>query len=54
MKDQEMSIIERIRSSPDPEKAMQIAVDIVSRVLAGESMESIAASYGVELEGIKA
>ena len=36
----------------DPAKAIAIATDILSRCVAGESMESIAASYGLKLEEV--
>ena len=36
----------------DPSQFETLA-DMIGRVIAGESMESIAASYGVSLEGIE-
>ena len=37
----------------DDPRVFAALLDMVSRAAAGESMESIAASYGVSLEGIE-
>lgn len=47
MTENEMEMIRIIRSSKDPAKAMEVALDMLSRCATGESMESIAASYGI-------
>lgn len=52
MRDCERELLEIIRESKDPAKAIIIATDILSRCVAGESMESIAASYGLKLEEV--
>ena len=52
MRDCERELLEIVRESKDPGKAMDIATDILSRCVAGERMESIAASYGLKLEGM--
>ncbi len=45
----ELELICLIRDSRDPAKAMEIAVDVIQRVLSGESEASIMASYGMIL-----
>jgi hypothetical protein len=42
-----------IRKSKDPERAMEIAIDICTRLKDGESAASIAASYGASPEKIR-
>lgn len=49
----EREILRIIHESPDPEKTRKMLMDIFARSAAGESMESIAESYGVELEEIR-
>lgn len=46
----EMEMIRIIRNSKDPAKALYIAIDILSRFLAGETQKSIIASYDIEWE----
>lgn len=53
MRDCERELLEIIRESKDPAKAIIIDTDILSRCVAGESMESIAASYGLKLEELQ-
>ena len=53
MTEKDAKIIRLIRESKDPEKAMDIALDLLTRLLAGESIESIAASQGFNWEDIK-
>ena len=48
----ETQLIEMLREAPDPTRAMETAVDILSRYAAGESLESIAASYGLDLAAV--
>ena len=48
----EKQLIEMLREAPDPARAMKTAADILSRCAAGESLESIAASYGLDLAAI--
>ena len=48
MTENEMEMIRIIRNSKDPAKALYIAIDILSRYLAGESPESIMSSSGIE------
>lgn len=49
MTDLEIKLITTIRENP---KAMDIAIDVLTRLNAGESVESIMESYGIEWEGI--
>lgn len=44
----DMKIIERIRSSPDPIKTMDMMLDIMERLSAGEDAERIKGSYGAD------
>lgn len=53
MTDTETKVINMIRNSKDPGKAMDMAIDILARMEDGECIESIAASYGVKWEGVK-
>ena len=50
MTDLEIKIITTIRENP---KAMDIAIDMLTRLNAGESIENIMESYGVEWGGVK-
>ena len=47
MTENEMELIRTIRNSKDPAKAMVTAVEMITRFVAGESLEDIAASYGI-------
>lgn len=47
MTDLERKIIEKIRTDP---AAMERAIDMLTRLNAGESVERIMASYGIEWE----
>ena len=47
MTQNEMELICTIRNSKDPAKAMARAMDMIARFVAGESLEDIAASYGI-------
>ena len=49
----EMEVIRIIRESKDPVKAMYFALNTLTRLVAGESPDSIMASYGIEWEGTK-
>lgn len=53
MTDVETKVINMLRTSKDPAKAMDRADDILARMESGEGIESIAASYGVKWEGTK-
>ena len=46
--DTDMKIIERIRNSPDSIKTMEMMLDIIERLSAGEDSQSIKASYGAD------
>lgn len=46
----ELDLILTSKNSSDPAKALYIAIDILSRFLAGETQKSIMASYGIEWE----
>ena len=48
-----MEAINIIERSNDPGRAMMIAIDICTRIKAGESAASIALSYGASPEKIK-
>lgn len=50
MTNNELELIRMIRESADPAKAMVVAVDMMLRIIAGEDAQSIAASYGINLE----
>lgn len=52
MRECEIELFRVIRESEDPGKAIEIAINILSRCVAGESMESIAAGYGLKLEEV--
>ena len=47
MREYDLELLRVIKEYPNPEKAMKVAIDIMSRCVAGEDMESIAASYGI-------
>ena len=47
MTENEKELIRIIRNSKDPAKAMARVVDMIARFVAGESLEDIAASYGI-------
>ena len=47
MTENEKELIRIIRNSKDPAKAMARVVDMIARLVAGESLEDIAASYGI-------
>lgn len=53
MMDIETKVMNTIRESKDPAKAMVMAIDIFARMGSGESIENIAASYGIKWEGVK-
>ena len=48
MTENEMEIIRILREADDPAKALETAMDILTRYLAGESIGSISASSGLE------
>ena len=52
MRDCERELLQIIQEAKDPGKAIDTAMDILSRYVASESMESIAASYGLKLEEV--
>lgn len=52
MRECDLELLRVIQEAPNPEKAMNVAMDILSRYVAGEDMESIAASYGISLEEV--
>ena len=52
MNHNETQLIKMLREAPDPAKATETAVDILTRCAAGESLESIVASYNLDLAAI--
>ena len=52
MRECDRELLRVIQESPNPEKALKVALDIVKRCVTGEEMESIAASYGLSLEEV--
>lgn len=48
----ELDLILTIKNSSDPAKALCIAIDILSRFLAGETQKSIMDSYDIEWEDL--
>lgn len=48
-----MEALRVVNASPDPERTIQIFVDVIGRLKSGESRESIAASYGLDWEEVK-
>lgn len=53
MTESEIKVVQMIRDSKDPTRAMHTAVDMLTRMVAGESWESICIDYGMEPEEIK-
>ena len=49
MTEYETKLIQSIRNAKDPAKAMVVALDMITRYAAGESLESISASYGITM-----
>ena len=47
MTENEMELIRILREADDPTKALEVAMDMLTRYVAGESLEDIAASYGI-------
>lgn len=47
MTENEKELIRIIRNSKDPAKVMARVVDMIAKFVAGESLEDIAASYGI-------
>lgn len=52
-KQTETELIPCIWQSKDPQKALQMFTDTLTRIIAGESWESICNDYGMEPEEIK-
>ena len=50
MTDKEMELLRIIGESDDPGRAMVVAVDIITRFLSGEDLNSIGESYGIPAE----
>lgn len=48
MTESEKELIRIFREADDPTKAWEVMADILTRCVAGESIESIAASYGLK------
>ena len=48
MTENEKKLIRILREADDPIKAWEVMADILTRCVAGESIESIAASYGLK------
>ena len=48
MTENEMELIRIFREADDPVKALEVAMDMLTRCVAGKSIESIAASYGLK------
>lgn len=46
-------LIQCIRQSKDPQKVLQMAADTITRVISGESWESICKDYGIDPEEVK-
>ena len=49
----EIDFIKAIRESPDPTKSMSMAIDVLTRMLTGESWESICIDYSIDPEEVK-
>lgn len=47
MTENEKKLIRILREADDPTKAWEVTLDMLTRCVAGESLESIAASYGL-------
>ena len=41
-------VLDLIRNSPDPDRAMDIVMEAMERISVGEDLQSIKASYGAE------
>ena len=41
-------IIQKVRNSPDPDRATDIVLEVIERFSAGEDLNSIKASYGAD------
>lgn len=50
MTDFEHKLIQFIRDSADPEKTIEMVIDMILRLITGEDAQSIAASYGIQLK----
>ena len=48
MTENEMELLRIIREADDPTKVAEVMMDMLTRCVAGESIESIAASYGLK------
>ena len=48
MNENEKELIRIFREADDPTKAAEVMMDMLTRCVAGESIESIAASYGLK------
>ena len=48
MTENEKNLIRILREADDPIKAWEVMADMLTRCVAGESIESIAASYGLK------
>lgn len=51
--ERERELVRMIRESKDPEKAIEVAIDVFTRMLAGEEPASIMARYGIDWEAVK-
>ena len=47
MTENEMELLRIIREADDPTKVAEVMMDILTRCVAGESLEDVAASYGI-------
>lgn len=50
---QEREMVQIIRNSGDPGKAMVVAIDIMQRMIAGEDPGSIMERYGIDWEAVQ-
>lgn len=41
-------IIQKVRNSPNPDRATDIVLEVLERISAGEDLNSIKASYGAD------
>ena len=48
MTENEMELIRILREADDPVKALEVAMDVLTRYVAEKSIESISTSYGLE------
>ena len=46
--DIEFKILNLVRNSPNPDRATDIALEVIERFSAGEDLQSIRASYGAD------